>query len=273
MELERAARAARRWPRSRARCARSTSSASRCRRASTRSGSSRPTPRPRRERGGELPDGLRRGARSGARAIEAALSGPEHEPVPCHNDLLAANFIRGGEQICDRRLGVRGDGRPLLRPRQLRGQQRARRGGRGRRCSRPTSASRRRRARLAALRLMRFMSDFREAMWGVVQSGRLRARLRLRRLRRQALRPHARDGRATRASRPGSRRRVSPRAELPELGPLRDHRRRGRRRPRSPTTWPSSATATSSCSSAPSSPRARPSTPPASSASCAARSR
>ena len=29
-------------------------------------------------------------------AIEAALTGPEHEPVPCHNDLLAANFIRGG---------------------------------------------------------------------------------------------------------------------------------------------------------------------------------
>ena len=34
-----------------------------------------------------------------ARAIEAALSGPEHDPVPCHNDLLAANFIRGAEQL------------------------------------------------------------------------------------------------------------------------------------------------------------------------------
>ena len=36
-------------------------------------------------------------------------------------------------------------------------------------CSPPTSA--RRPADLASLRLMRFMSDFREAMWGVVQSG------------------------------------------------------------------------------------------------------
>jgi thiamine kinase-like enzyme len=34
-----------------------------------------------------------------AEAIEAALSGPEHEPVPCHNDLLAANFIRGAKQL------------------------------------------------------------------------------------------------------------------------------------------------------------------------------
>ena len=34
-----------------------------------------------------------------AARIEAALAGPEHEPVPCHNDLLAANFIRGAEQL------------------------------------------------------------------------------------------------------------------------------------------------------------------------------
>ena len=52
--------------------------------------------------------------------------------------------------------------------------------------------------RVAALRLMKFMSDFREAMWGVVQTRRLRARLRLRRLRRQALRAAARDRRRPR---------------------------------------------------------------------------
>ena len=66
-----------------------------------------------------------------------------------------------------------------------------RRGGAAGRLLRRAAA----RGRLAALRLMRFMSDFREAMWGVVQERRLRARLRLRRLRRQALRPAARDGR------------------------------------------------------------------------------
>ena len=34
-----------------------------------------------------------------ADAIRERLSGPEHEPVPCHNDLLAANFIRGERTI------------------------------------------------------------------------------------------------------------------------------------------------------------------------------
>src|SRR4029079_611199 len=33
-----------------------------------------------------------------AHDIEAALSGPEHEPVPCHNDLLPANFPRDAER-------------------------------------------------------------------------------------------------------------------------------------------------------------------------------
>ena len=68
-----------------------------------------------------------------------------------------------------RGLGVRGHGRSLLRPRELLDQPRARRGCEPSRCWRPTSA------RYAletsqALELMRFMSDFREAMWGVVQS-------------------------------------------------------------------------------------------------------
>ena len=35
----------------------------------------------------------------GASGIEAALSGPEHEPVLCHNDLLAANFLRAADGI------------------------------------------------------------------------------------------------------------------------------------------------------------------------------
>ena len=31
--------------------------------------------------------------------VEAALSGPEHEPVLCHDDLLAANFLRCADGI------------------------------------------------------------------------------------------------------------------------------------------------------------------------------
>ena len=90
-------------------------------------------------------------------------------------------------------------------------------------------ASRRRAAGVATLRLMKFMSDFREAMWGVVQTARLGARLRLRRLRGQALRAHARDRRRPRL-RDLARGGAWPRAaELPDSRPLRDHRRRGRR--------------------------------------------
>jgi thiamine kinase-like enzyme len=121
------------------------------------------------ERGVEVPPAYEE-VLGQAQRIEAALSGPEHEPVPCHNDLLAANFIRDGQQIWivdweyagmgnryfdlanfainneveeadfDSLLDAYfGDGRPA--------------------------------DSLACLRLFMLMSDFREAMWGVVQSG------------------------------------------------------------------------------------------------------
>ncbi|MCW3050383.1 MAG: phosphotransferase [Solirubrobacterales bacterium] len=108
--------------------------------------------------------------------IEAALTGPEHEPVPCHNDLLTANFIAAGAPdprivIVDWEYAGMGDrffdlgnlstnnafsdaddavllsayfGEPAAGPAFE--------------------------AHFAALRLMRLMSDFREAMWGVVQT-------------------------------------------------------------------------------------------------------
>ena len=54
------------------------------------------------------------------------------------------------------------------------GQQRLRRPRRTARCSSCTSRSPSTERRFAALQLMRLMSDFREAMWGVVQHGALR---------------------------------------------------------------------------------------------------
>lgn len=109
-------------------------------------------------------------AEAHARKIESALGGPEHEPVPCHNDLLAGNFLHDGERlwIVDWEYAGMGDRyfdlgnfavnnelddddeTALLTA--YFGEE-------------PTAA------RLAALGLMRFMSDFREAMWGVLQSG------------------------------------------------------------------------------------------------------
>ena len=125
--------------------------------------------------------------------------------------------------------------------------------------------------RFAALRLMRLMSDFREAMWGVVQT---------------VVSSWTSTSPATppSTSRALRARRDDPR--YPEW--LRTHVPPPRELPgaarcvivgggvggaASPTTWRSSAGATWCCSSARSSRAARPSTPPASSGSCADRSR
>ena len=119
-------------------------------------------------RGGEIPTAYAE-AHEQAGRIESALSGPEHDPVPCHNDLLAGNFLRGAERIwiVDWEYAGMGDRyfdlanfainnelevsqHPELLADYFAEEATAR--------------------RLATLRLMQFMSDFREAMWGVVQT-------------------------------------------------------------------------------------------------------
>jgi thiamine kinase-like enzyme len=119
-------------------------------------------------RGGEIPDAYEEAHETAGR-IKAAFSGPEHDPVPCHNDLLAGNFLRGSERIWivdweyagmgDRYFDLANfainnelseDQHPELLAVYF---------------GEPATE-----ARVAALRLMLFMSDFREAMWGVVQT-------------------------------------------------------------------------------------------------------
>jgi thiamine kinase-like enzyme len=119
-------------------------------------------------RGGEIPEAFEE-AHERAGQIEAALSGPEHDPVPCHNDLLAGNFLRGSERIWivdweyagmgDRyfdlaNFAINNELSPSQHPALLEDY-----------FSEEATPG-----RLAALRLMLFMSDFREAMWGVVQT-------------------------------------------------------------------------------------------------------
>ena len=108
-------------------------------------------------------------AATAAHRIEAALVGPEHEPVPCHNDLLSANFIRTRQGIrlvdweyagmgdryfdlgnfaVNNELGAAGEAALLAA-----------------RTAAPASERRR-----ATRQLMRLLSDFREALWGAVQS-------------------------------------------------------------------------------------------------------
>jgi thiamine kinase-like enzyme len=115
-------------------------------------------------RGGTLPDAF---AAAHGLARRIADRRADQAPRPCHNDLLNANFIDDGRRlvIVDWEYAGMGDpffdlanfsinheldedGRKLLLA-----------GYAG--DASPTA--------LAALELMRFMSDFREAMWGVVQ--------------------------------------------------------------------------------------------------------
>jgi thiamine kinase-like enzyme len=119
-------------------------------------------------RGGKLPEAYHE-ALQRARALEAAFSGPEHDPVPCHNDLLAANFIRGSEHIwiVDWEYAGMGDryfdlanfavNNELDEAGELT-------------LLEDYFAEDATAHRVATLRLMKFMSDFREAMWGVVQT-------------------------------------------------------------------------------------------------------
>jgi thiamine kinase-like enzyme len=101
--------------------------------------------------------------------IEATLVGPEHEPVPCHNDLLAANFIRTrrGIRLFDWEYAGMGDRYFDLGNFAVNNGLDA--GGEAALLAAYFEAPAGAR-RLASLRLMRFMSDFREAMWGAVQS-------------------------------------------------------------------------------------------------------
>jgi thiamine kinase-like enzyme len=108
-------------------------------------------------------------ALAAAHRIEAALVGPEHDPVPCHNDLLAANFIRSprGVRIVDWEYAGMNDRYFDLGNFAVNNGLDEEQEATLLSAYFEAPASDR---RLASLRLMRFMSDFREAMWGAVQS-------------------------------------------------------------------------------------------------------
>ncbi len=121
------------------------------------------------ERGASIPPAYEE-AHALAGRIEAALTGPEHEPVPCHNDLLAANFIRGEADhvwIVDWEYAGMGDRYFDLANFTINNELDAsdERELLHHYFDQTPSA-----AQLASLALMKYMSDFREAMWGVVQS-------------------------------------------------------------------------------------------------------
>jgi thiamine kinase-like enzyme len=122
-----------------------------------------------RERGAELPDGYD-DALETAKAIEDALRGrPGHEAVPAHNDLLPANFLRDGSriQLIDWEYAGMGDRwfdlGNFAANNELDDQEEARllEAYFG---EPPDDDA------IATLKLFRFISDFREGMWGTIQS-------------------------------------------------------------------------------------------------------
>jgi len=123
-----------------------------------------------RANGSEPPDGYDE-ALEAAHAIERAVRDqPGHEPVPAHNDLLPANFLRDGDrmQLIDWEYAGMGDrwfdlGNFAVNN-ELDDDQEAQLLEAY--FGEPPDDSKR-----ATLKLFRFMSDFREAMWGVVQAG------------------------------------------------------------------------------------------------------
>jgi thiamine kinase-like enzyme len=117
------------------------------------------------ERGGPVPDDYE-WAQEIAGRVEAKRA--SDAPVPCHNDLLNANFLDDGERLCivDWEYAGMGDRFFDLANFSINHELDAEQGE----TFLAAYFGETRTADLEALELMRFMSDFREAMWGVVQS-------------------------------------------------------------------------------------------------------
>jgi thiamine kinase-like enzyme len=121
------------------------------------------------ERGGGVP-GPFGDLLEGTRRIQTAIdpAHPEHSPVPCHNDLLPANLIHDGEAIRIVDWEYAGMGNRYFDLGNLSVNNQFNEAGDEwlLECYWGEPPTRR---RLATVRLMRIMSDMREAMWGVVQ--------------------------------------------------------------------------------------------------------
>jgi thiamine kinase-like enzyme len=122
-----------------------------------------------RSRGGELPEPFEDSLARAEEVTAAVRDHAEHQPRPNHNDLLAANFLDAGDHIVIVDWEYAGMGDPFFDL------------GNFAVNNELTDADEERLLeayfgepatprRTAALKLFRFMSDFREAMWGVVQS-------------------------------------------------------------------------------------------------------
>ncbi|CAN5814208.1 phosphotransferase family protein [soil metagenome] len=116
-------------------------------------------------RGGSVPSAYE-WAHELASRIERIRAGTA--PAPCHNDLLNANFLDDGDRLCIVDWEYAGMGDPFFDLANFSINHELDEGGRGALLEAYFGEVRAKDAR--TLELMRFMSDFREAMWGVVQT-------------------------------------------------------------------------------------------------------
>jgi thiamine kinase-like enzyme len=122
-----------------------------------------------RSKGGEVPDEFDGALERAGQIVKAVADHPEHRASPNHNDLLAANFLKSTDRIVIVDWEYAGMGDPFfdLGNFAVNNELGDEDAGRLLEAYFGEPATPR---RAAALNLFRFMSDFREAMWGVVQT-------------------------------------------------------------------------------------------------------
>jgi thiamine kinase-like enzyme len=123
-----------------------------------------------RGRGGELPAEYDDARSTAKQIVKRVRDNPDHRPVPSHDDLLTANFLNDGERLVIVDWEYAGMGDPFFDLGNFAVNNELADADEERLLEayfgEPPTPRRR-----AALKLFRFMSDFREAMWGVVQAG------------------------------------------------------------------------------------------------------
>jgi thiamine kinase-like enzyme len=122
-----------------------------------------------RAHGGDVPAAFADSLERAGEIVSAVRDHAEHRPVPSHDDLLAANFLHSGEHVVvvDWEYAGMGDRFFDLGNFAVNNELTDADEERLLEAYFGEAATPRRKA---ALKLFRFMSDFREAMWGVVQS-------------------------------------------------------------------------------------------------------
>ena len=120
-------------------------------------------------RGGTLPEGFQHARDYARKVVKAVRKNADHQPLPCHNDLLTANFLHDGERMVIVDWEYAGMGDPFFDLGNFAVNNELGDADEERLLAAYFGEEANPRQR-AALKLFRFMSDFREAMWGVVQT-------------------------------------------------------------------------------------------------------